>query len=78
MTAHKDIRPHPKHNSRIHPHVPKAPARVDDFGLHFSGWPFRWTVRAVNFRIEIFAQLRDSAGSPPRERRVACQQLHGG
>ncbi|WFU53642.1 hypothetical protein QA639_28810 [Bradyrhizobium pachyrhizi] len=47
MTAQKNIRRHPKHNSRIYPHVPKASARMDDFGLHFSGWPFRQTVRAA-------------------------------
>ncbi len=45
MTAHKDFRRHPMHNSRNYTHIHKAPARVNDFGL--AGGPFRQTVRAA-------------------------------
>lgn len=47
MTAHKDLRRHPEHNSRIYAHAHKTPTRVDKSGPCFAGGPFRQTVRAA-------------------------------
>ena len=47
MTALKDLRRHPAHNVRNYKRPQKAATRLDDFGHHFAGGPFRQTVRAA-------------------------------